>query len=188
MVSLWLNFSAISITDSHKELTFFGDFDLNSGHDQMSDSQSHDSSTSARVLTRVLDPEQSGFGKFCAYAACYWTDHLKQCSPDTLPNVDAISVLARHGSLAFRNWLETYKRPGLTLTSQRDLNMDEFDELIVAAYYGSHAYLAKFLEQEFDDENIRPESPATATKWLMQSGDLAAVKLLLQNDALAKRV
>jgi hypothetical protein len=88
--------------------------------------------------------------------------------------------------LTLRNWLEIYKRPSLTLTSQRDLNVDDFDELIVAAYYGSHAFLAKFLERESKDEYIQPESPATAVTWLIQSGDLAAIKLLLQNDALER--
>jgi hypothetical protein len=176
------------VTNIRKELAFFGDFDMNSDDDQAFDSQSHDSSTSSQAPTRVLDPEQSGFGVFFTYAACHWTEHLKQCSRDALPNIDDISKLARHGSLTLRNWLETYKRPSLTLKSQRDLNVDEFDELIVAAYFGSHAFLAKFLERDFDDEYVRPESPATAVKWLMQSGDLAAVKILLRNETLGKRL
>lgn len=155
---------------------------------QANEPLSPNTSTSEQVQTRDFDPELAGFGKFFTYAACYWTEHFKQCSPDALPNVRDISKLSRHGSLTLRNWMETYKRPSLTSSPQRNLNVEDFDELVVAAHFGSHAFLAKFLESKFEDNCFRDESCAKAVKWAMQSGDLTAVKILLQNKSLGKKL
>jgi ankyrin repeat protein len=155
---------------------------------QANEPRSPNTFTSEQAQTRDFDPELAGFGKFFTYAACYWTEHFKQCSPDALPNVCDISKLARRGSLTLRNWMETYKRPSLTSSPQRNLNVEEFDELVVAAHFGSHAFLAKFLERRFEDNCIRDESSAKAVKWAMQSGDLTAVKIMLQNKSLGKRL
>jgi hypothetical protein len=168
-------------------LAFYGDFDIDIDDVQSTDSQSLKSSTFAKARSQNFDPEQLGCGIFYTYAASYWIDHLQQCAPDALPDIDDISKLSRHGSLTLRNWVETYKRPSLT-SLQRDPNVENSDELVVVAYYGSHALLAKFLERELDNYNIRDGSPATAVKWLMQSGDLVGVKLLLQNESLRKRL
>ncbi|KAF2467751.1 uncharacterized protein BDR25DRAFT_169500, partial [Lindgomyces ingoldianus] len=146
------------------DLEFLGHFNMDVDENQPNEPRSPNRSSFGQAQTRDFDPELAGFGKFYTYAACYWTEHFKQCSPDALPDVRDISKLARHGSLTLRNWMETYKRPNLTSSPQRNLNVEEFDELVVAAHFGSHAFLAKFLERGLEDNCIRDESPAKAVK------------------------
>lgn len=155
---------------------------------QADEPRSPSPSASGKVQTRDFDPELAGFGKFFTYAACYWTEHLKRCSPDALPNVCDVSKLARHGSSTLRNWMETYKRPNLTSSPQINLDVEEFDELVLAAHFGSHAFLAKFLECTFEADCIQEESYAKAVKWAMQSGDLTAVQILLQSKSLGNKL
>ncbi|KAK1916238.1 hypothetical protein P3342_004055 [Pyrenophora teres f. teres] len=116
-------------------------------------------STSGNVQTRDFDPEVAGFGKLFTYAACYWTKHLQHCSPSTLPSMDEVSKLSRHGSLTLRNWMEAYKRPAMTSSPQINLDVKDFDELVVAAHFGSHDLLTKFLESTSAD-SIGEESAA----------------------------
>jgi hypothetical protein len=168
-------------------LGFFGDFNMGSDGDPSSESPSLKATGSSQAPSREFDPELAGFGKFFTYAACHWTEHFKNCSPDALPSCDDISKLARRGSKVLRNWVETYKRPNLTLSLQRNLNVEDFDELVVATSFGSEAFLTTFLERRFEAHCIRDKSPADAVKWLMQSGNLSAVKILLQNKSLQNR-
>ncbi|KAI4688494.1 hypothetical protein J4E81_008091 [Alternaria sp. BMP 2799] len=159
-------------------LEFFGDFNMESDEDQPR------KSGSSRAPSREFDPDTAGFGKFFVYAACYWTEHFKDCAPNALPEGDDIAKLARRGSPTLRNWAETYKRPNLTLSSQRDLDVEDFDELIVATTFGSEAFLSTFLERKFEKDRIRDKSPREAVKRLMRSGNLNAVKIMLQNESL----
>ncbi|KAF1835029.1 hypothetical protein BDW02DRAFT_496935, partial [Decorospora gaudefroyi] len=166
------------------DLGFFGSYNMDSDDHETNESRS----ASSQSRKRDLDPEQAGLGKFFTYAACYWTEHFKQCSSDALPNADDISKLCRHGSLILRNWMETYKRPSLTLSIQRHLNVEAYDELVASARFGSHAFLAKFLERRFDDKYIRKESPVEAVGWLTHFGDITGVKIMLQNESLGSKL
>ena len=83
--------------------------------------------------------------------------------------------------------METYKRPNMTSSPQINLDVEEFDELVVAAHFGSHAFLTKFLECTPED-CIREESPAKVLKWAMQSGDLTAANILLQSGTLRNKL
>jgi hypothetical protein len=155
---------------------------------QADEPRSPSPSAPEKLQTRDFDPELAGFGKFFTYAACYWTEYLRKCSPDALSNISDVSKLARHDSSTLRNWMETYKRPNLTSSPQLHLDVEEFDELVVAAHFGSHAFLTKFLECTFVDDCVWEESFAKAVKWAMQSGDLAAVKILLQSKSLGNKL
>jgi hypothetical protein len=166
------------------EQDFLGSFNVGFNDDDANESPERDISIPTQTQPQSFDPEAAGLGKFYAYAACYWTEHLKLCSPEALPDCEDVSRLARRGSLTLRNWFETYKRPNLTSAMQLNLNVEEYDELVVGVYFGSHAFLVKFLDRGFDVGNIRGASPMKALDFLMRRGDLTAVKILLQNKSL----
>lgn len=171
-----------------KDLEFFSYFDFPDDEDQDDTLISPKPSDSAMTQKRDFDPESAGFGKFFTYAACYWTEHLRRCSPDALPDVFDVSKLSRPGCLLLRNWMETYKRPNLTSSPQMKLDVEDFDELVLAARFGSHAYLIKFLESISEEMCLRDESCAKAVKWVIHSGDLTAAKILLQNESVASKL
>jgi len=83
--------------------------------------------------------------------------------------------------------METYKRPNMTSSPQINLDVKEFDELVVATHFGSHAFLTKFLECTPED-CIREESPAQVLKWALQSGDLTAANILIQSGTLRNKL
>ncbi|ORY07904.1 hypothetical protein BCR34DRAFT_489051, partial [Clohesyomyces aquaticus] len=171
-----------------QEKELFPEEKLEAMEEQANDPQSPISPASVQPKTRDFDPESAGFGKFFTYAACYWTEHIKACSQDALPDVRDISKISRDGSKTLRNWMETYKRPSLNSTPQRNLDVEDFDELVVASYFGSHAFLAKYLQNGIKDSYIREESPVKALKWAMQSGDLTAVEIMVQDESLGKKL
>ncbi|RAR13550.1 NACHT domain protein [Stemphylium lycopersici] len=165
-----------ALEQQENEQDILGSFNVNSNNENANELPNWTTSSLTQARPQSFDPEAAGLGKFYAYVACYWTEHLKLCLPEALPDCEDVCKLARCGFLTLRNWFETYKRPNLTSATQLDLGVNDYDKLVVAVRFGSHAFLVKFLDREFDAGNIREASPMEALECLMRRGVLVAVK------------
>ncbi|KAK3905582.1 hypothetical protein C8A05DRAFT_41489 [Staphylotrichum tortipilum] len=133
-----------------------------------------------------LNPSRVGLGSFYAYAAAFWTGHFSVVSPELRPDAAKLVKMCFKDSRRLANWLEQWRRPNCSFLPEREwpgYYVSGMDPLIIAARFGP-------AESIVDVFLLTPGSPAfhkdsiwTAVKLLIQGGNVALLKSLVQNEA-----
>ena len=133
------------------ELPGFGSFDDSHDDGQQVDSASDQGLEKAQETKYLYyDPSESGFGEFFVYASCFWVDHFRMTTPESLPDTSDIVRLCRAKSKRLQNWAGQHCRPDCTIKPKFAYDSDFLDPLIITSLYGPEIALKKLLQ----DHNV----------------------------------
>ncbi|KAI8712871.1 NACHT domain-containing protein [Fusarium sp. LHS14.1] len=128
------------------------------------------------------DPVDRGFGEFFVYASCYWIHHFGAVTTHTLPSLTSIENLCRAGSTRLDNWAQQNCRPDCATQPRFEFDSSLYDPLSITSLYGSEAMLRGMLENsDFDEGKFLPNPLIGAVGQILQWGDFARVKILLES-------
>lgn len=135
-------------------------------------------------VTSELNPEELGFGKFFAYAAAYWTEHIIATPLALKPKADDLVDLCGKGTRCLENWIEMWKRPTCSFFEERTFLEDgERDPLMVMAYIDPEpAFLGRVAEAAKDTPERFLEYPELAVLRFLGRHNLYAEILGVLND------
>ncbi|EEU36324.1 uncharacterized protein NECHADRAFT_97420 [Fusarium vanettenii 77-13-4] len=128
------------------------------------------------------DPVDRGFGEFFVYASCYWMDHFSAVTNHPLPSLTSIENLCRAGSTRLDNWVQQNCRPDCAIQPRFEFDSSLYDPLSITSLYGSEDMLRGMLENsDFDKDKFLPNPLIGAASQILQWGDFARVKILLES-------
>lgn len=128
------------------------------------------------------DPTERGFGEFFVYASCYWIQHFDAITVEPLPSLSSIENLCQAGSTRLDNWIQQNRRPDCTIQPRFVFDTGLYDPLCITSLYGSEAMLRVILEgSDISKENFLPNTMLEAASQILQWGDFARLKILLES-------
>ncbi len=159
----------------------FGGFDFD---DEEEEQEEEEESAQDQV---DLNPSRVGLGSFYAYAAAYWTGHFTRVAPDLRPEAEKLVKLCFKDSRRLNNWLEQWRRPNCSFIPEREfpgVYLTRIDPLIIAARFGPAESVVDVFLATPGSEAFHDDSVWTAVRILIEGGNVALLKSLVQNKGL----
>lgn len=142
--------------------------------------------TGKSLVPGTFDPCRRGFGEFYAYAACFWLDHFKGASTESLALLDHIANLCRPGTTTLENWVTMHCRPECTIAPKFKFAVEHqfLDPLVVVFLDGPREAVDKFLSDYECYEYVGKESHFIVAGRLIHQGSADRLDPLLLHPKL----
>ena len=191
---------AYLLFDECGELSLFSDVQNDAGEAEMMavggtldfsfgfDDEEEEKSAENQAETEVeLNPSRVGLGSFYAYAAAYWTGHFRHVAPDLRPDAEKLVRLCFKDSRRLGNWLEQWRRPNCSFIPEREFPgyyTTDMDALAIAAIFGPPESVVDLFLLTPGSAAFHKDSVWSAVQLLIEGGNVAFLKSLVQNEAL----